>query len=242
MLTKGSRHGTCGKQSAWTPAESGTNHVKLPTDYKEPYYHLITDPRRSHMKRVLLNMTMTFDGFFCGPNGELDWMSRVPDKQLNDDTVAFFDQVDSGFIGYPTGVGMIAYWANVASNPSASEAEHAIAKAVNKLHPILVSNRDEKPPSDQIELLVAKTDDQLVAAVAKIRQRPGKDVALSGGIRTVQTFVRLGLIDQYVITVHPVAIGNGKRVFSERTNLELTDIQRYKSGVVRLCFLPGKAQ
>ena len=130
------------------------------------------------MKRVLLSMTMTFDGFFCGPNGELDWMSQVPDTQLNDDTVAFFDQVDSGFIGYPTGVGMIAYWAGVAANPAASEAEHAIAKAVNKLHPILVSNRDEKAPSDKVELLVAKTDDELIAAVAKVKQRPGKDVAI----------------------------------------------------------------
>ncbi|BCL83794.1 hypothetical protein ccbrp13_62590 [Ktedonobacteria bacterium brp13] len=54
------------------------------------------------MRKVVLNMTMTLDGFFCGPNGELDWMSQAPDQELNDDIVAFFQGVDQGFIGYPT--------------------------------------------------------------------------------------------------------------------------------------------
>ena len=72
------------------------------------------------MRKIVLNMTMTFDGFFCGPNGELDWMSQTPDQELNDDIVAFFQGVDQGFIGYPTASGMIPYWLNVAQNPSAS--------------------------------------------------------------------------------------------------------------------------
>ena len=33
------------------------------------------------MRKVFLNMTMTLDGFFCGPNGELDWMSPTPDQE-----------------------------------------------------------------------------------------------------------------------------------------------------------------
>ena len=190
------------------------------------------------MRKVVLSMTMTLDGFFCGPNGELDWMSQVPDKELNNDTVAFFDGIEAGFIGYPTGVGMIAYWANVAGNASASEAEKAIAKAVNKLHAILVSDREEKPVSAGAELLVARSDDELVAAVTKIKQHSGTDLALAGGIRTAQKFVQLGLVDEYVITVHPVAIGSGKRIFTGRTNLELTASKTYKSGVMRVSYRP----
>ena len=53
------------------------------------------------MRKVFLNMTMTLDGFFCGPNGELDWMSQIPDQELTDDMVAFFQGIDRGFIGYP---------------------------------------------------------------------------------------------------------------------------------------------
>ena len=82
------------------------------------------------MRKVVLNMTMTFDGFFAGPHGELDWMVQTPDQELNDDIVAFFRGIDRGFIGYPTASGMIPYWLNVANNPSASKAERAIAQAV----------------------------------------------------------------------------------------------------------------
>ena len=75
------------------------------------------------MRKVFLYMTMTVDGFVAGPNNELDWMSRLPDQELTDDIVAFLGRFDTGFIGYPTASGMMAYWADVAQNPSASKEE-----------------------------------------------------------------------------------------------------------------------
>jgi len=190
------------------------------------------------MRKVFLNMTMTFDGFFSGPNGELDWMVQTPDQELNDDMVALFQGFESGFIGYPTASGMIPYWLSVAKNPSASKSERAIAEAVNKLHPILISNKEESLPSENAELLLVKNDNDLVEAVTKIKQQPGKDLGVPGGIRTAQTFVRLGLIDEYVFIVHPVTIGNGQRVFTGRVNLELVSAKTYKSGVIRVCYRP----
>ena len=190
------------------------------------------------MRKVFLYMTMTFDGFFAGPHGELDWMSQTPDQELNDDMVAFFQGIDRGFIGYPTASGMIPYWLNVAKNPSASKAERAIAQAVNTLHPLIISRQEEKLEWENTELLVVKSDHDLVEAVKKIKQQPGKDLGVPGGIRTAQTFVRLGLIDEYVLIVHPVAIGNGKRVFTNKVSLELVSAKTYKSGVMRICYRP----
>ena len=190
------------------------------------------------MRKVFLYMTMTFDGFFAGPHSELDWMSQTPDQELNDDMVAFFQGIDRGFIGYPTASGMIPYWLNVAKNPSASKAERAIAQAVNTLHPLIISRQEEKLEWEYSELLVVKSDHDLVEAVKKIKQQPGKDLGVPGGIRTAQTFVRLGLIDEYVLMVHPVAIGNGKRVFTNRVSLELVSAKTYKSGVMRVCYRP----
>jgi dihydrofolate reductase len=190
------------------------------------------------MRKVFLNMTMTFDGFFAGPHSELDWMSQTPDQELNDDIVAFFQGIDRGFIGYPTASGMIPYWLNVVKNPSASKAEHAIAQAVNTLHPFIISHKEEKLEWENTELLVVKSDQDLVEAVKKIKQQPGKDLGVPGGIRTAQTFVRLGLIDEYVLMVHPVAIGKGQRVFTDRTNLELISSKTYTSGVMRVCYRP----
>ena len=189
-------------------------------------------------RKVFLYMTMTFDGFFAGPHGELDWMSQTPDQELNDDTVAFFQGIDSGFIGYPTALGMIPYWLNVAKNPLASKAELAIAQAVNALHPLILSNQEEKLEWENAELLVVKSDRDLVEAVKKMKQQPGKNLGVPGGIRTAQTFVRLGLIDEYVLMVHPVAIGNGQRIFTDRVNLELVSSKTYRSGVMCMCYRP----
>src|SRR5438067_12369373 len=91
------------------------------------------------IRKVVLYMTMTFDGFFAGPRGELNWMSQSPDQELNDDIVAFFQGIDRGFIGYPTASEMIPYWLNVAKTPSASKAERAIAQAVNTLLAFIIS-------------------------------------------------------------------------------------------------------
>jgi len=190
------------------------------------------------MRNVILTMTMTLDGFFCGPNGELDWMSPTPDQELNDDTVAFFQSVDQGFIGYPTARGMIPYWQGVAQNPSASKQARAIAQAVNALHPFILSRQEEKLEWEHTELLVVKGDDDLVAAVNKIRQQPGRDLGVPGGIRTAQTFARLGLIDEYALTIHPVTIGKGQSVFTGRMNLELVRTKAYRSGVTRAWYRP----
>jgi dihydrofolate reductase len=190
------------------------------------------------MRKVFLYMTMTFDGFFSGPHGELDWMEQTPDQELNDEIVALLEGFDSGFIGYQTASGMIPYWSNVAKNPSASKGEREIAQAVNTLHGIIISKKEEKLEWDNAELLLVKNDKDLVEAVTKLKRQPGKDLGVPGGIRTAQTFVRLGLIDEYVLMVHPVAIGNGKRVFTDRVNLELVSAKMYQSGVMRVCYRP----
>lgn len=186
------------------------------------------------MRKVVLSMNMSLDGFFAGPNGELDWMSQTPDQELNDDIVTLYQGFGSGFIGYPTASGMIPYWLNVAQTPSASKEEQAIAQVVNRLHAFLVSNKEETLEWEQTELLVVKSDQELVEAVTRIKRQPGKDLGIPGGIRTAQTFVRLGLIDEYVLMVQPVAIGNGQRVFTGKANLELVSAKTYPSGVMRV--------
>jgi len=190
------------------------------------------------MANLVLTMTMSLDGFFSGPNGELDWMTQVPDPEFSRDNVAFFDRFDRGFIGYPTASGMLPYWLNVASNPQAAPDERALATALNRLHGILISDRQEPVPWPNAELLVVHDDEQLTNAVVKEKAKPGKDLGVPGGIRTAQTFVRLGLVDEYVVTGRPVALGTGQRVFTGETRLELTGAKTYRSGVIRATYRP----
>ncbi len=149
------------------------------------------------MRKVFLYMTMTFDGFFSGPHGELDWMSQTADQELNDDIVALLEGFDSGFIGYPTASGMIPYWANVAKNLSASEGERAIAEVVNNLHSIIISNKEEKLVWNNSELLLVKDDNDLVEAVTKLKRQSGRDIKFSSSATTHEVLISLEPTERY---------------------------------------------
>lgn len=190
------------------------------------------------MRTVFLYMTTTLDGFVAGPNNELDWMVPTPEPELTDDIVALLSRADSGFVGYPVATEMVPYWRAAAQDPKTSEGSRAIADAVNRLRTIVISNTDEQLGWDNSELLVVDNDAELVEAVTRFKQQPGRDLGVPGGVRTAQAFARLGLIDEYVFMVHPVALGQGRPVFTDRMNLELVSTKAYKSGVVQVCYRP----
>jgi hypothetical protein len=102
--------------------------------------------------------------------------TQAPDPEFSRDNVSFFDRFDLGLIGYPTASGMLPYWLDVASNPQAPADQRALAEAVNRLHPILVSDREEPVPWQNAELLVVHDDDQLASAVRREKEKPGKDL------------------------------------------------------------------
>ena len=190
------------------------------------------------MRKVVLYMTTTLDGFIAGPGDELDWMLSTPDQGLNDDIVALLQESDSGFLGYPVAQGMIPYWEGVAADPSASAAGRDLAAAVNRLHRIIISSRPVDVPWGNSELVVARTEDALAAAVTGFKRQPGRDLGVPGGVRTAQRFARLGLIDEYVLQVHPIALGAGKPLFTQKTELQLISAKTYDSGVTRLRYKP----
>jgi dihydrofolate reductase len=192
------------------------------------------------MRRIILFMTMTLDGFVAGANNDLDWFNPpTNDTELDRDIVQIVESVDTWLMGYPTGPGMVAYWREAENNEKTQEWEMAIAKAVNRLHPIAISNREEKVEPG-LELVVARNDDEFVKVVDEIRRREGGNIYVPGGVRTGQKFARLGLVDEYVLMVHPVAIGEGKRLFASKTGLELVSAKPYKSGVVQVRYRPRR--
>jgi hypothetical protein len=123
------------------------------------------------MAKLVLTMTMSLDGFFAGPGGQMDWMIQAPDPEFSRDNVSVFDRFDRGFIGYPTASRMLPYWLNVAHDPRAPADQRALAEALNPLHPILISDREEPVPWPNVELLVVHDDKQLTATARLGRPR-----------------------------------------------------------------------
>ena len=192
------------------------------------------------MRRVVLPMRMTLDGYATGPHGEMDW---IP---VEDPTVAAeqWDEIwrrlrsiDTLLLGRVTYQVWERYWPAVRGDPSSGPNEVKFARWVEQV-PKVVFSRTLRRASWNGSRIVR---DDAVTEVARMKQRTGKDLALPGGAGLAQFFARSGLIDDYLITVDPVLIGIGRPLFGQlgvRRGLELVGSRSFRSGAVLLHYRP----
>ncbi|HYM65652.1 MAG TPA: dihydrofolate reductase family protein [Patescibacteria group bacterium] len=82
----------------------------------------------------------------------------------------------------------------------------------------------------------------LAGEIGKLKERPGQDLLLSGSGQLFNALLKLNLIDLYRIMLHPIVVGEGRRLFdasADKTALELTDLKRFASGIVVLELVPA---
>jgi dihydrofolate reductase len=192
------------------------------------------------MRRVFLYMTMTFDGFLSGLHNELDWFKPGQDDVMNKDVLQILDGADSLMMGYPTAPGMKAYWKEVGEKKENPKWMLDIATAMDDKHVFVISSKNEDLNMEDAELVVAESDRELTSAVNKIRKGKGGAICILGGVRTAQNFSRLGLIDEYILMVHPVAIARGKPLFTSKKRLELVSSKSYDSGAMQIRYCPAR--
>jgi dihydrofolate reductase len=88
---------------------------------------------------------------------------------------------------------------------------------------------------------LVSNDEDMVRAVSALKRRPGRNIVVHGGVRTVQALARLNLIDEYQLVVQPVAQGNGKPLFKDLPDslkLQLREVVELKAGGVFLRYRP----
>jgi dihydrofolate reductase len=82
----------------------------------------------------------------------------------------------------------------------------------------------------------------LAVEIASLKARPGKDIMAHGGAGFAQSLLRTGLIDEYLLMVHPVALGRGLPIFSELAaplDLRLVELLQFPAGVVAKTYRPA---
>ncbi len=181
------------------------------------------------MRKIVLNLALTLDGFIEGPNGELDWLVR-------DETIDFADILteilsDKDAIFY----GRVSYekWGNFTPDGASEK----LQQAYDSLHgkKMYVFSRSKK--GDGTNAVFINSD--IAEEVEKIKAQPGENIWLYGGGQLITTFLNLDLVDEYRLAVHPVIIGEGKPLFEkirERHRLKLLDARPYPSGVTLLSY------
>jgi dihydrofolate reductase len=183
------------------------------------------------MRKVVLFMHISLDGFAAGPNGELDWISY--DEELEKHAEGIVNTVGSPLYGRVTYQMMESYWPTVLTNPSATAHELAHARWLENVEKIVFSKSLDKVEWHNTRLI----KDNITEEVSKLKQQPGKDLVIFGSPSLAQTFMQLGLIDEYRLTVNPVVLGSGIPLFKDirdRLKLKLVETKTFNSGVVGL--------
>lgn len=82
-------------------------------------------------------------------------------------------------------------------------------------------------------------NDNILEEVNKLKKKPGKDIWLYGGASLITTFINLGLVDEFRLSIHPVVLGEGKPLFidvKQRINLKMVNTRTFSSGVVQIVY------
>jgi dihydrofolate reductase len=87
---------------------------------------------------------------------------------------------------------------------------------------------------------VARGD--LAEEIARLKQQPGKEILAHGGAAFARSLVKLGLVDEYRLLIHPVALGRGLPLFSDLfkpIDLRLLGAAPFRGGVVAHVYRPA---
>ncbi len=171
------------------------------------------------MRKVILGLAVTLDGYIEGPNGEFDWCFTDQDYGLNE----FFTRIDAVFIGRKSYEIAIMY----------AEANNGhLVPGMPNLKTYVFSNTLKNVPGNAVLI-----SDDAMAEARKIKERPGKDIWLYGGASLTDALLKERLVDELWMSVHPILLGSGKPLFrpqNSRTQLLLLESKTYDTGLVSL--------
>ena len=189
------------------------------------------------MRKLKLQMQLTINGFSCGPNGELDWMTWHWDDELKNFVDELHNKVDTILLGRKMTDGFVSYWTDVFNNKPESE-EYIFAKKMVDYPKVVFTKTLEK--STWANTTLAKGD--LVEEVNKLKESEGKDIIVYGGASFVSSLIKNNLIDEYYLFINPQAISNGMDVFGEVDGifkLNLVKSNSFKCGIVVNKYIPN---
>jgi dihydrofolate reductase len=181
------------------------------------------------MGKLIYSMSVSLDGFVETPSHSLDWVQV--DEGLH---TAFNDEarVLSAFVyGRRMYQLMTDYWPTAEADPAATPAMREFARIWNEKPKIVLSSTLQ-----QVGWGSRLLSDDAAHDLARLREQPGFDMSV-GGPTTAAGLMRMGLIDEVRLYVHPVILGAGTPFFSsldERAGLKLLETRTFGSGVVHL--------
>jgi len=183
------------------------------------------------MRRLVMFMHVSLDGFVAGINGEMDWI-KVDDEIFDyvGDRTNFADTALYGRVTYQM---MEGYWPTAADQPNASKHDIQHSAWYKKVDKVILSKSME---GQQLPNTMIISDD-IEYRVKALKQQSGKEIIIFGSPSASHTLLQYGLVDEFWLFVNPVLLGQGIPLFKniqQATELKLVTSKAFASGVVCL--------
>lgn len=183
------------------------------------------------MRKIFLHFAITVDGMVSNVE---QWVSFTDDAMK--DGNAWHDTVDTIILGNNNYAPLAGYWLDAETSAKSAD-ERAFAKKINGMQKLVLSHHDVDLVWKNSELLRAKDSAALKQTIAKLKNMPGKNIAVDSGEGTWRSFLENDLWDGLDMLVHPLVIGSGKPLLASmsiKVPLRLVESKTYDNGVVNL--------
>lgn len=165
------------------------------------------------MRKVILYIAMSLDGYIADKDGGVSWLNGDGSDSENEGSYSeFIETVDTVIMGYKT-------YHQVVTELSPNEWVYSGMKSY-------VITHKEMQSTDEIIF----TDKPLESLMEELKEKNGKDIWICGGSSIVNQMIEFELIDEICVSVIPVILGEGIRLFDahkKTTNLNLVSTRSY---------------
>ena len=193
---------------------------------------------KSGLRKLKLHVQMSIVGCIAGPNGEMDWMVGLLDDKLIKYENEITESIDTILLGRKMTDVFISYWLDLINKPD--DPWYAFAKKMIEIPKVVFTKTLNKSKWINTDLA---TDD-LTDEIIKLKSRDGKDMVVYGGASFDSSLIKLGLIDEFLLFINPVAIGNGMTIFKDLNEIQKFNMVKsiaFDSGIVLLQYEARKA-
>jgi len=190
------------------------------------------------MRKLIMKMSVSLDGFVAGTDEKKDWMFKTGDEESLAWSVDKIKRAGLIIMGRNSFETMAPYWPT-ATGPFAApmnEIPKAVFSKSGFSSQAFMSKKIKDPLPTVTSWSEAKVyDGDLANVIKKLKAESGKPILALGGAAFMQNLIATGLIDEYHLAIHPVALGSGLPIFSGAQAplyLKLSEVNTFPKGVI----------
>lgn len=182
------------------------------------------------MRKLIVFCHLSLDGIAAIPSGSLIWIPY--DKELEGWAEPIVKSTDTAIYGRVT-YELMKYWRTVSSKQNASSYELEHAQWIEGVEKIVFSKSKMVPDWNNTRVISENAKEEILT----LKQKQGKNITIFGSPTLANSLIKLGLVDEYQLSMSPTVLGDGKFLFKEvkdAIKLTLIEEKTFKSGVVTL--------